>query len=112
MHSRPNAVAVLLVCIVQKNCTFHSDLGKLSSLGRGHLFFCSALSPRGAPQKSGGYIKISIFFRLTLDLGILLLPVSLSVTLHGDHTGEQYWIQSWQWVTFYEPWPTWPISQL
>jgi len=20
--------------------------------------------------------------------------------------------QSWQWVTFFDPWPTWPISQL
>jgi len=30
----------------------------------------------------------------------------------GDPGGLRVLIQSWQWVTFYDPWPTWPISQL
>ena len=38
-------------------------------------------------------------------------------TLWSDHPNLQWskpagYYQSWQWVIFYDPWPTWPMSQL
>jgi len=62
MHARPNAVVSLRCQENQHNCYIARLIvrleGKLSSLGRAHPIFYSALSPGGEPKKSGGNIKI------------------------------------------------------